>query len=184
MLARAKELYAAILSPKPKVVLNGLVYYERKENAQGGKEWKNILMREGIPEEDILMTREAKHTGEEAERIVECAERYRWKELIIMATPYHLPRCLLTILGVLREKNRKINIYGATVPGSAWDEVVEWVSYASGEKTKGTIQELLEYERRKSEQYRNERKKGNTKITPIMSPEEGLKYLMQRGIKK
>lgn len=62
------------------------------------------LIGQGISHSKILIENEAQNTREQAEKMVDLAEEKGWTVLMIVASPYHMPRAFLTFLQVLLER--------------------------------------------------------------------------------
>lgn len=180
LLDRAAELYLDF-DLRPKIVINGLDKYEDKENSSGYAEWRRVLMFFGVESQDILKIPGSYHTGEEAMEIVKLCENKGWKKLIIFAAPQHLPRCFLTVLGVLlRRDTENINVYCATVMNYDWQNEFERHSILSG-SVAGNGFNHFEDEFERILKYRNSYLTGDPKITPVASVKSALEYLKNRS---
>lgn len=61
----------------------------------GEEEWKYLLVQNGVPLKDIFSIsrpEDISHTGTEAERLAWTAKKQDWKNVIIVALPFQLPR--------------------------------------------------------------------------------------------
>lgn len=179
LLERVAELYFD-LHPNPKIVLNGLAKYENKENPSGYKEWRRDLYYLDVKLIDILKIPEARHTGEEAIEIVKLCEDNGWKKLIIAATPQHLARCFLTILGVLEMRRINLSVYCLTVPNSDWHGDLEKYSVIQGSVIDNRFGHFKQ-EFNLIRQYRYRYLSGDHKITPLISVKSALDYLKNRS---
>lgn len=171
LLTQVAKFYHRFSPPqRPKIIINGLGRYERDNSKQqyswGGGEWQRVLKGPlGVLPADIITVAPCLHTGEESQRMVSLARTEGWKTLILAATPYHLPRCFLTALGVARQKKLDLRFYFLTVPSS----VVSNSRFAR-----------IEAELKKIAKYRNLCLAGDLRIAPLASPTEGLRYLKER----
>lgn len=179
LLGRVAELYLDF-HLRPKIVLNGLVQYENKENSSGYEEWKRILMLSDVERSDILKITTARHTGEEATKIVKLCEKKGWKKLVIAATPQRLARCFLTVMGVLQDRGTALSVYCLTVANIDWQEKCEKHSVIQG-SVAGDRFEHFEDEFERILKYRNAYIAGDSKITPVASVKSALEYFKNRS---
>ncbi|MEK7480988.1 MAG: hypothetical protein AAB604_02715 [Patescibacteria group bacterium] len=109
----------------PLVVINGTTKEEwkKRQNIEfGGTEmWRDLMLTRGaVPEEYILSTNIAVHTGAEADEFVRLAKERRWKTVVDVALPYHQLRCFLTMIQAMRRARYYLDVYNLTFPISSW----------------------------------------------------------------
>lgn len=173
-------LYHKLFPRSPKILLNGLLRYEKAEASWGFEEWRRIL--EGslaVKLGDVLSLGVSRHTGEEAEAVLRYCRQYGWKSLTVAATPYRLPRCFLTVLGAMHHRDLDLKLHCLTVPRVNWSQRVEKLSVMQGAVV-GTRFAQLEAELERIVKYREAYLAGDLAVTPIASIEEGLTYLQER----
>lgn len=66
-----------------------------------GDELAALLMSRGVAPDRLLVEAGSQHTGEQARHVVEMARLNDWKRLLLVASPYHLPRATLTFIKAL-----------------------------------------------------------------------------------
>lgn len=179
LLYRSAELYLDF-DERPKIVINGLEQYENQENSGGYFEWRRILMWSDVKWQDIIKIPASYHTGEEAVEIVNLCKKQGWKKLVIVATPQHLPRCFLTVLGVLQNLTINTDVYCATVVNYDWQNEFEKHSILN-DSAAGNGFAHFEDEFGRILKYRNSYLKGDLKITPVASVKLALDYLKNRS---
>lgn len=60
-----------------------------------GDDLRAIAIAQGVPEEQILVTKEISNTREEARAVAEMAKARGWKKVIVVTTAWHMPRSAL-----------------------------------------------------------------------------------------
>lgn len=177
LLAVAAELCKTI-HPQPHVAINGRATYEAREGSWGCAEWTRILWQEHkIPKELLLAIEPAQHSGEEAERFVDLCIRNAWKRVTIMAPPYYLPRCFLSMLGVMRAKGVELQLDCRTLSQMRWEEYTTKHAVTGGVVVKGTRFDHLDDELDRILAYRSRYEAGDVAISPIASIRQGVEYL-------
>jgi len=78
----------------------------------------------GIKHDRVLLEETAQNTLEQAERVIDAAVDNDWHRLMVIASPYHIPRAFLTFLKVLQERglDRKIEILPDAADQAPWFE--------------------------------------------------------------
>jgi len=180
LLACAADTYRNLQPRQPHIVLNGLKQYEPTPNSWGCNEWRKMLSGPlAVSSENILLTSPARHTGEEAERSISLCHEFGWKNLVIMATPYRLPRCFLSQLGVASSRGfGGINLHCLTI-SMAWNRRISKHSVIHGSNI-GNGFDQLDAEFDKILAYRADYLTGDSKFSPIASIQEGVEYLRLR----
>jgi uncharacterized SAM-binding protein YcdF (DUF218 family) len=57
-----------------------------------GESLRAIAIAQGVPAEQILVTREISNTRDEARAVAEMAKAHGWKKIIVVTTAWHMPR--------------------------------------------------------------------------------------------
>lgn len=57
-----------------------------------GEDLRDIAVGQGVPAEQILVTREISNTRDEARAVAEMAKAHGWKRVIVVTTAWHMPR--------------------------------------------------------------------------------------------
>lgn len=111
-----------------RLFINGLSADECRDahvNYLGAKHLISKLDLLGIPEEKVFCTPSALFTYKEAEAIQEICAQESWNSLIIAAAPYHILRCVLTHLAVMKNEGRYFSFYPVTLCGGIrWGEQI------------------------------------------------------------
>jgi len=89
---RAAELYNQGLGSK--IVVNGLQYSWGVHTAEAGR---RFVVKQGIPERDVLMTCDTYNTRTEAQELIKLMRQNRFKSAIIVTSSSHSRRALYTI---------------------------------------------------------------------------------------
>lgn len=93
----------------------------------GADEWTKRLLALGVPEKQIQLIpfREPLlHTLSEAFAMVRFAKERKWKQVVIVAPPFHLLRCFLSAVTAVQHEDTDLRVYchaGVTQP---WREHV------------------------------------------------------------
>jgi uncharacterized SAM-binding protein YcdF (DUF218 family) len=67
----------------------------------GAEETAGMLRTQGVAPARIEVDATAAHTGEQAARIVATARERRWKRILLVASAYHVPRAMLTVVAAM-----------------------------------------------------------------------------------
>ena len=180
LLARAASLYSEMLPFSSRIIINGLRKYEAVYGSWGSTEWRSILEEHGVPPEHLLAIEPAGHSGEEAEKFVGLCSQYGWRNVIVMAPPYYLPRCFLNMLGVSIEQGVDLNISCLTVPNIRWEEYATKHAVRGGVVVQGMRFDHLDDELDRIVDYRTRYEKREDGISAIASIMEGVGYLRER----
>lgn len=124
----------------PTIVLSGGL---ESEDKQGAKTVCDKLIGNGVSPERIIEDLRSTNTKEQAENVREVATTYSWKQLLLVASPQHLPRAFLTFVKAFEGIDVRI------VPVTA--NHVGWWSKPEGVTT--TRLALLENELAKTQAY-------------------------------
>lgn len=162
------------------ISINGLQKYEATDGSWGCPEWSEILEKGGVPRERLIPIEPARHSGEEAERFVALCRENGWREVTVMAPPYYLPRCFLTILGVALEQGVSLSIHCRTVPVIRWEECTTKHAVKGGVVVKGMRFDHLGDELDRILDYRARYEKREPGISAIASIAQGLEHLRKR----
>ena len=63
-----------------------------KRTALEGDDLRAIALTQGVPAEQIFVTREIGNTRDEARAVAEMAKAHGWKKVIVVTTAWHMPR--------------------------------------------------------------------------------------------
>jgi uncharacterized SAM-binding protein YcdF (DUF218 family) len=66
--------------------------WEKRAKTLEGEDLRAIAVSQGVPAEQILVTREISNTREEARAVAEMARVRGWKKIIVVTTAWHMPR--------------------------------------------------------------------------------------------
>lgn len=126
----------------PKIVFSGnIVDYN-----YGSFPFEEVLprmLKEGMPEEDIIHEDKSLNTREQAVEVVKMAMERGWKKLILVASHEHQYRAYLTFLREVLDTKSGITLYNAPVRNLGWFVDKGW----------GTRIERLEAEILRIEKY-------------------------------
>jgi uncharacterized SAM-binding protein YcdF (DUF218 family) len=84
----------------------------------GAKELAAKAMGMGVSPANIVVESESQNTREQAVNVLAMCEERNWKRLLLVASPYHVPRAYLTFLAVLLEQGKSDDIHLLPVPAS------------------------------------------------------------------
>lgn len=174
----AWRTYMRVSKKIPFVVINGTTREQWKEKGIefGGTEmWRGLLKQEETPNEYILATGPAYHTGAEADELVHMAREKQWKASTIVAMPYHILRCFLTVIKAMEKAQHYLNIYNLTLPSLFWRKSAPKVLLS------GTFEEGTRIDHILSEHARI---KDYTEKGFCATRDEALIYLARRGKRK
>ena len=141
----------------------------------GAPAWKKSLNKLGVAESDIMLiplTETPFHTLSEAFTTVRFVQQKQWRKLVIVAPPFHLLRCFLSVVTAIQTLKVDLKVYcqvGITQP---------WYEYAvhSQGKTRGKRKNLIVGEIRRIVKYRRK----NNQSAPLCSTDAALEYLEWR----
>jgi len=105
------------------IVLTGGLDSDSKQSA---KTLADKLIGNGVNPQRIIVENEATNTRDQAQEVVEIAIEKNWKRLLLVASPYHLPRAALTFIHDVRRLD--IRIIPVTANQVAWFGKPEGVS--------------------------------------------------------
>lgn len=118
-----------------------------------GKDWYiRELTNRGVSEKNLLPTRPAFHTRDEADALVELACEKKWKRVGITTIPYHYPRFIACLVQAMKEGGYWLSAYAVPPTKIDW-----WHSMKSSQGNNDTtpfdempkdFERLLEYQKR------------------------------------
>lgn len=123
-------------------------------------ELKQLLVEQGVPESAILAEETAMHTKAETDRLMELAREHGWKRVLLVTSPHHQYRLLLTAVRSMRNAGLELTLMNAPAPLS-WFAENPW----------GRRIDLLDGELERIHAYQE---KGD-----IASFDQGIEYLEQ-----
>lgn len=116
----------------------------------GAEALAGVLLGAGIAPDRIITDTTAMHTGDQAKAAIDLAMDRGWKQLLLVASPYHLPRAFLTFVYRLHVAMQHDTIRIVPVPASN----VRWFEAPEGLETERW--ELLDIELDKCHAYVND----------------------------
>ena len=145
----------------PVVVLSGGINHPPRELS--AEALAPLLLGRGVAPSKVIMERQSQNTHEQAVNVLALARENEWKRLLLVASPYHCYRAMLTFIasligGGLHEQIQLVNVPCADVP---------WFGEPDGIHV--TRLALLAEEFDKIERYRSD--------GDVASYEDGLAYL-------
>ena len=141
----------------PKIVFSGNI----TDYDYGSFPFSEVLprmLKEGVPEEDIIHEDRSLNTREQAVEVVRMAVERGWKKLILVASHEHQYRAYLTFLREVLDTNSGITLYNAPARNLDWFVDKGW----------GTRLERLEGEILRIEKY--------TEMGHLASAQEVIDY--------
>lgn len=90
--------------------------------------WREYLVARGIPCDHILPvsgpeTRDSVNTLSEAQVLVRTAREVGWKELVLVAAPFHQVRGFITVVSLLLREYPALKVYSEVGTPLRWDEL-------------------------------------------------------------
>ena len=120
---QAVSLYKQGMAPK--IVFSGnIVDYDY--GSYPFSEILPLMLKEGMPEQDILHEDKSLNTREQAVEVVRMAQEYGWKKLILVASHEHQYRAYLTFLREVLDTKSGITLYNAPARNLKWFEDKGW----------------------------------------------------------
>ena len=141
---------------------------------RGEAAWKKELIAQGVPETAIVSVPRpdlTPHTGTEAQRFIELAQKNKWQSVCIVSHPIHLLRAFASTATVIVKNNLEIKLYAVPGTPEPWQEPA---LYSQAGETRPRI-ELLQGELERLNRWFA---KGD-----LISAEETLAYLARRDAK-
>ena len=109
----------------PKIVFSGnIVDYDY--GSYPFSEILPLMLKEGMPEQDIIHEDKSLNTREQAVEVVRMAQEYGWKKLILVASHEHQYRAYLTFLREVLDTKSGITLYNAPARNLKWFEDKGW----------------------------------------------------------
>lgn len=131
-----------------------------------------LLMGLGVSPERIITETASQDTHEQAVNVVAMADERGWKRLLLVASPYHMPRAFLTFLQAMLDRDEAGRPEGVEAVASGMRVVPITTSQAPwGQPPEGMTLarvRLFEIELGKIERYHNH----------VAHPSEGTEYLL------
>jgi uncharacterized SAM-binding protein YcdF (DUF218 family) len=115
-LAVAVELMASRGAPEL-FLSGGIEYPPRRRSA---KAMTPKLLGKGVAPRAVYADNEAQNTHEQADNLVSHAKEKGWERIILVASPYHLPRAFLTVVKSLGEARNQIHIVPVAAAQTLW----------------------------------------------------------------
>ena len=120
---QAVSLYKQGMAPK--IVFSGnIVDYDY--GSYPFSEILPLMLKEGMPEQDIIHEDKSLNTREQAVEVVRMAQEYGWKKLILVASHEHQYRAYLTFLREVLDTKSGITLYNAPARNLKWFEDKGW----------------------------------------------------------
>ena len=120
---QAVSLYKQGMAPK--IVFSGnIVDYDY--GSYPFSEILPLMLKEGMPELDIIHEDKSLNTREQAVEVVRMAQEYGWKKLILVASHEHQYRAYLTFLREVLDTKSGITLYNAPARNLNWFEDKGW----------------------------------------------------------
>lgn len=88
---------------KPVIVATGGLH--DPPHLYGAKQIVPKIVGMGVSHNRVRFDDQSRNTREQAENIIAMTEEEGWKRLMLVASPYHMPRAFLTFLKVLQERD-------------------------------------------------------------------------------
>lgn len=111
MLKKATWLYFRGYAKK--IIINGLSRAQCLELNVcylGHEEWTRKLTSFGVRSDSIVLLPPSNHTGFESVNLINLAQNNNWQRLIILGIPYHIQRCMLQMVGCLKDAGVEMDI--------------------------------------------------------------------------
>ena len=122
---------------------------------------KEALISSGVPANNVIVEDVSLHTRDQAVRVIDLADKNKWHQIILVASPYHQYRAFLTFLKARREAGSALDITNALACGLSWTEENPW----------GRRIDLLDTEFKKIEEYQA--------LGHVAEFSEGIAYLIR-----
>lgn len=120
---QAVSLYKQGMAPK--IVFSGnIVDYDY--GSYPFSEILPLMLKEDMPEQDIIHEDKSLNTREQAVEVVRMAQEYGWKKLILVASHEHQYRAYLTFLREVLDTKSGITLYNAPARNLKWFEDKGW----------------------------------------------------------
>ena len=120
---QAVSLYKQGMAPK--IVFSGnIVDYDY--GSYPFSEILPLMLKEGMPEQDIIHEDKSLNTREQAVEVVRMAQEYGWKKQSLVASHEHQYRAYLTFLREVLDTKSGITLYNAPARNLKWFEDKGW----------------------------------------------------------
>lgn len=99
-------------------------YPDRPIAYSGGNHWSKWLVQGGVPLDDILRISQpsVSHTVTEAEEFVSLALQNKWKDVYVVAAPFHLPRAFISEVSQLTRQYPELRVWCKSGTPLPWSE--------------------------------------------------------------
>lgn len=114
---KAVDLYKEGIGKK--IVFSGNII-DKKYGSYPFEEVKPYILKEGVPEEDLIHENKSLHTQQQAVEVVKMAIMNGWKRLVLVASHEHQYRAYLTFLRQVLDSNSGIILFNAPVRKLNW----------------------------------------------------------------
>lgn len=129
----------------PLVVVSGGV--DNPPHSLSAQDSRRYLIEQGLAPDRIRMEGESQHTRESAEMVVEMAEDYDWKRILLVTSPYHMPRAFLTFSQVLDESSPYwLHVCPVPAAQAKWWEAPEGMTLERRELLVGEFGKIDDYQ--------------------------------------
>ena len=133
---KAVSLYKDGIAPV--IVFSG-GFDDEKSGAYTFEKIKPLILKEGVPEKDLIHESKSLNTYEQAVQIIEMAKNKNWKRICLVASHYHTYRAFLTFLCEQKKSMPELLIDIAGVKDLDWYKENPWgrrIDLLSGELDK------------------------------------------------
>jgi uncharacterized SAM-binding protein YcdF (DUF218 family) len=100
----------------PLLVLSGGL--DHPPRILGARSLAPVAMGRGVAPDRLILEQDSHNTHENAVHVIEMAIARGWKRILLVASPYHLPRAFLTFVRRLHEMGEAEKLYVVPVPAS------------------------------------------------------------------
>ncbi|MBI5077507.1 YdcF family protein [Candidatus Falkowbacteria bacterium] len=122
-------LSRVVQAKNEKFILNGLTAKQCQElnlSYVGFEEWQRLLRENNVAQENIIIMPASKHTAEESRNFLLLVKKNGWKKVAIASYPYHILRCFLQIIELIKEMDMiDLRVSCVTFYGIDWNRKLE-----------------------------------------------------------
>lgn len=107
------------------------------------------LLGQGVSPGRILRVEEGTNTREEADAVVRLARQKKWRRVLVVTSPFHVPRVGLTFVQSLYDAGAQTELRVLIVPASQlrWDAVPAGLKKSAGALFRGELRKIRKYQR-------------------------------------
>jgi uncharacterized SAM-binding protein YcdF (DUF218 family) len=134
--AGAKIVLAGLAS---KLIVSGAA----KEGPSNARTMKQIAIKAGVPENDIIMEEQAEDTFANARYSLEILKEHNWHKIILTTSPYHQRRAYLSFAREAKKEDFDLKIINQPAVDSAWRKNGWWNNEWARQITVTEIQKIL-----------------------------------------